>query len=314
MKIFFSIFFILLSKMGETTPAKMCTNTAHFMTVCSNITFNEPLRIENCQKILKINPPIQEIPPRVFTALPELEILIINYTLMEKISEGSFDGLTNLKELDLYWNQISHVPPDIFKNCCRNLAHLNLGGNDLEFIEKQVFTNLFHLKRLVLSFNRFTSIPNFPILDKLKVLDLSGNRIERINKHSFQTLSGLDRLNLRNNQIIFIEHYAFSGLRSLVYLNIERNLLGSDYFVTNLIKNLPKLKEIRFNSNQFSCEVLERMIEKFSKHSIEVPEGLAEPELYTRHGMFCLPEKRHKHEPDSFHRQIISSTPTNNSD
>lgn len=259
-------------------------------TICKNLTLkaNEPLRIKNYTATLILYPPLKELPSKIFAELQNLRILVINFTLVERIYSDSFSGLTNLQELDLYWNQIHNIPVDAFY-ACSNLIYLNLGGNNLENINVSTLERLKYLKKLIISRNLLSSVPNLSNLKNLELLDLSKNRIKSLREESFEGLLNLITLNLKGNKLDNIERNAFYGLKRLQYLNLERNNLENIDEI-NVCENLPNLKEIRINMNQFDCQKLMAVISNFLSRKVFVPEGLAEIGPISYHGMFCLPK------------------------
>jgi hypothetical protein len=75
---------------------------------------------------------------------------------MEKIYSGSLNGLTNSQELDLYWDQIPNIPLGVFHDCS-NLIFLNLGRNNLEKINGNVFAHLKLIQTFIILSNSRSS-------------------------------------------------------------------------------------------------------------------------------------------------------------
>lgn len=81
---------------------------------------------------------------------------------------------------------------------------------------------------LILSGNKLEIIKELPNLRKLKVLDLSNNRISKFDSHwQFVRYELLEELILRNNRLKSLQHGAFSGLKSLRSLDLSYNHLHS---------------------------------------------------------------------------------------
>ncbi|CRL00194.1 CLUMA_CG013468, isoform A [Clunio marinus] len=64
---------------------------------------------------------------------------------------------------------------------------------------------------------------SFPFGDKLRVVDLSGNKIKKIVETVFYDAPKLEILNLSDNQISYFSSNAFEKLTSLKILNLSRN-------------------------------------------------------------------------------------------
>lgn len=137
---------------------------------------------------------------------------------------------------------------------------------------------------LDLSYNAFEVFPDglndYPTL---KYLNLSFNKIYRINNDAFRRLSNLERLDLSHNLIrqwTSIGPYAFSSTQNLAFLDISYNPLGElkpkeenplqiqsleilrlnncsiTYLENKLLVGLPNLKELHLSENPISALIL----------------------------------------------------------
>ncbi|XP_077291260.1 uncharacterized protein LOC143914786 [Arctopsyche grandis] len=168
----------------------------------------------------------------------------------------AFSDLTNLEYLSLAYNQLGEVTPDMFHNL-RMLKELNLSNNKLSEFNQLDFSQLKSLKLLKLEGNSIVKIPipaldkietlkglnlsrnkifllnfndgseHFQILEKLKILDISYNKLTVITKDTFQRASLLEYLDLSNNQIQNIEENAFKNCKSLRVLNLSWNEIST---------------------------------------------------------------------------------------
>lgn len=281
-----SLLTVLSITFAKTSSQQWCNSTV-VLTECRNITVSKPLRIPDCKATLQLFPPLEEIPSRLFVALPQVRSLIITHTMVKRVHADSFAGLAELRSLDLFWNEISFLPADIFQQTVK-LQDLNLGGNDLTYIESSVFRNLDHLDVLNLANNWFTHVPNIGRLPSVTVLNLSHNNITRLDEREFAGVPALRELNLKGNVIEVIARKAFEGLNMLATLNIESNKLR-DVNVDDIMACLPDLQSVRLRANDFRCETLQLIIEKLQAHDVAVPEGFAEPGPISYHGIFCMP-------------------------
>jgi len=110
--------------------------------------------------------------------------------------------LSNLEELDISHNQISHISETEFLNRYHQLKYLNLSFNELTSIDFFVF-NLRRLERIDLSFNKIeesVSPDYFRGNKKLKaiILDFWG---PEINELDFRHTPQLEELSLEGHQI-----------------------------------------------------------------------------------------------------------------
>ncbi|KAM9713043.1 uncharacterized protein ACNS7B_023364 [Menidia menidia] len=80
-----------------------------------------------------------------------------------------------------------------------------------------------------LTLNRLSRIQpsDFPFLPVLKRLDLNQNKISQIDRGAFSGLSSLQKLNLNNNKLLELGEGVFEGLSSLTELRIASNSIKS---------------------------------------------------------------------------------------
>ncbi|XP_077073749.1 toll-like receptor 9 [Siphateles boraxobius] len=167
-----------------------------------------------------------------FSGLPNLKHLSLMWNCVPDLKEQrwpscnlnvdpeAFIGLKNLTSLQLAGNSLKSIPPLPkqllvlgleFNNIFRIvkplgtplLKQLLLSKNcfyanpcyQSYFIDPRVFQDLPELLNLTLSYNNVTAVPQHLPLS-LESLDLGENKIERINKESFENLTYLRHLNL----------------------------------------------------------------------------------------------------------------------
>jgi len=85
--------------------------------------------------------------------LTELEEISVKLSNLRTIELGALNGLTNLKKLELFGNEISEILPGTFQKM-RLLQYLNLRNNSIEILNVDAFSGLISLKELDLRTNK----------------------------------------------------------------------------------------------------------------------------------------------------------------
>lgn len=146
------------------------------------------------------NNPIESIPSYAFNRVPSLMRLDLGeLRKLEYISDGAFEGLVNLKYL--------------------NLAMCNIRG------EIPYLNSLLVLEELEISENFFPVIkPSyFRGLTSLKKLWIMNSNIGLIERNAFDDLSSLVDLNLAHNNLSSLPYDLFSPLKYLMELHLHHN-------------------------------------------------------------------------------------------
>uniref|UniRef100_A0A8C5QQ89 Leucine rich repeat containing 4 n=1 Tax=Leptobrachium leishanense TaxID=445787 RepID=A0A8C5QQ89_9ANUR len=150
------------------------------------------------------NNPIESIPSYAFNRVPSLMRLDLGeLKKLEYISEGAFEGLYNLKYLNLGMCNIRDMP--------------NL-------------TPLIGLEELEISGNNFPDIKpgSFRGLTSLKKLWIMNSQINILERNAFDDLTSLVELNLAHNNLSSLPHDLFANLRYLVELHLHHNPWNCD--------------------------------------------------------------------------------------
>ncbi|XP_010785454.1 leucine-rich repeat-containing protein 32-like isoform X1 [Notothenia coriiceps] len=140
-------------------------------------------------------------------ALPYLEQLDLSANQLDLISEGAFENLTHLEELNL----------------SRNALNNNLGSN------VKALQSISGLKSLDISMNGLRNdavglyLRNKPSLGQLK---MTGNALTRLSHNLFKESKGLRAITIDDNQISVIERGTFEPLSQLEMLNLAKNNLA----------------------------------------------------------------------------------------
>ena len=173
--------------------------------------------------------------PGDFDGLSNLRKLDLRGKVIEGLAPGVFSGLSELRELDLSYNRVAGLTPGIFSGLSR-LRELDLSYNLVAGLAPGVFNGLSSLDRLRLEAINFKSGPSFGI--------------KRIGPGVFDHLNKLRDLDLDLNAISTIEPSAFAGLTSLISLELERNKLAT--IEPGLIEGLPALRQLILYGNNLT--------------------------------------------------------------
>uniref|UniRef100_A2A9H6 Leucine rich repeat containing 37 n=2 Tax=Mus musculus TaxID=10090 RepID=A2A9H6_MOUSE len=142
---------------------------------------------------------------------------------------------------------------------------LNFKGNDISFIDKNVWKVYRWTEKLILSENHLTELhkESFEGLLSLQVLDLSCNKIRYIERGTFEPLPFLKYMNLGCNlltELSFGTFQAWHGMQFLQQLILSRNPLAvveDPYFF-----KLPALKYLDLGTTQVQLTTVESILIK----------------------------------------------------
>ncbi|XP_069730680.1 toll-like receptor 7 [Phaenicophaeus curvirostris] len=142
-----------------------------------------------------------------------------------------FKNLTSLEQLDISFNSLSFIPPDVFKAMPPQLKILNITNNRLK---RFLWGSLQYLKKLV-------------------TLDLSNNLLTTVAHELSNCSSTLQELILRNNRIQRLSKHFLRGAFQLKYLDLSSNkieIIKKSSFPENVINNL---RMLLLHGNPFKC-------------------------------------------------------------
>ncbi|CAH1778679.1 unnamed protein product [Owenia fusiformis] len=136
---------------------------------------------------------------------------------------------TNTTHLFLENNSIQYLKDFTFRGL-RRLEVLSLNNNPgLEYIENNAFEGIYSLTELYLSNIGLTNVGNFlsgkgEDLIQLEIVDMSHNKINKIQKYAFHEMVAINFLDLSYNDIEALSiYFNFVGLSGLVRLNMAHN-------------------------------------------------------------------------------------------
>ncbi|CAK1585527.1 unnamed protein product [Parnassius mnemosyne] len=183
--------------------------------------------------------------------LRSLSKLFLQNNAISSLENGAFGGLLSLHVLNLSSNFINTVPPDLFSDT-KSLKEIILSNNTINVLPPGLFSGLDQLQTLDISHNDLTSQwinrGTFVGLLRMVILNLSYNKLTKIDRFMFQDLYSLQKLNLEHNDIITIEEHAFEELRNLHSLTLSHNKLS--HIHTHLFTDLHVLHELFIDNNK----------------------------------------------------------------
>lgn len=145
------------------------------------------------------NNPIESIPSYAFNRVSSLRRLDLGeLKRLSYISEGAFEGLSNLRYLNLGMCNLKEIPnlTPLVK-----LDELEMSGNQLSIIKPGSFKGLIHLQKLW----------------------MMHAQIQIIERNSFDDLQSLVELNLAHNNLTLLPHDLFTPLHHLERVHLHHN-------------------------------------------------------------------------------------------
>ncbi|XP_023327313.1 protein artichoke [Eurytemora carolleeae] len=160
----------------------------------------------------------------IFLDVPQLMEIDLHDNKISRLSDVSFlqGSVPLLRVLDLGLNLIEDIPYGALRGY-PTLEKLVLGWNQISGLAKDAFADLPTLLELDLSRNRLTSENldgNVFNLRNLQILDLSENKLSRIDRSLLGSLGSLRRLNLAQNGITEMAEDSFQPVRREIIFQI----------------------------------------------------------------------------------------------
>ncbi|XP_026574730.1 leucine-rich repeat transmembrane neuronal protein 1 [Pseudonaja textilis] len=190
---------------------------------------------------------ITQLSNSTFRPMPNLRSVDLSYNNLQALEPDLFHGLRKLTTLHMRSNALKFVPVRIFQDC-RSLKFLDIGYNQLKSLARNSFAGLFKLTELHLEHNDLVKVnlAHFPrllslhslclrrnkvtlvvnSLDwvwKLEKMDLSGNEIEYMEPHVFESVPHLQSLQLDSNRLTYVHPRILSSWKSLVSISLSAN-------------------------------------------------------------------------------------------
>lgn len=154
--------------------------------------------------------------------------------------------------------QFNHLSEFCQENFYNQLIRLDMSSNELKMIPSEILSRWFpRLEELDLSNNLIETITSASLKllsrSSFKRLDLSLNKLEKLDYAVFKSLSTLRSLNLSMNQLKTINMFAFaSEAHTLVDLDLSHNLITDQSMEFLVFSSFVSLRSLNMNYNRLS--------------------------------------------------------------
>ncbi|KAL3289797.1 hypothetical protein HHI36_023189 [Cryptolaemus montrouzieri] len=243
---------------------------------------------------------ITEVNQSTFINMPTLEMINLGYNQLTVLENNTFSYNSFLEKLILDGNNFKTLPVftshteifhRIYNFSCRKcgiislssftfgsmpgLVQITLAGNNLRILDPKAFGLVNSLKILDLSNNKLTKLGGSVFSDnkRLVEINLSGNPLKTLDPKDFIDLKNLRKLDASNAQLISLwaDNYEYV-LNELEQLTISNNsiedITGDD------LKVMPNLKYIDLENNPIQCTIhLAKLIQWLTIHEVYSTEG-----------------------------------------
>ncbi|KFU84649.1 Insulin-like growth factor-binding protein complex acid labile subunit [Chaetura pelagica] len=211
-----------------------------------------------------------------FRKMSALEELVLSCSGTESIENNTFKALSTLKSLELYKNQLKHIPAFLPSG----LEILKLADNSINTLHASDFEGLMKLRVLDIQNNLIATLPSsaFSSLCNLQSLNLDGNNMKSASAPL--KLPRLKYLSMADNKLNSFPTNFFASFKNLQFLSLSGNLL------TKVPLDLPKsLMFLKLEKNKLKTVRLRDM-----KHLENLSEFfLSENQLTSIDGAQLLP-------------------------
>ncbi|XP_074910002.1 transforming growth factor beta activator LRRC32-like [Buteo buteo] len=214
---------------GETRPRSMPCQQSPTKVSCKGAGLRKfPKELSQGVKYLELSSNfIQNLSGTYMPGFGQLEYLDVCFNQLEAVSDTTLAQLPQLRFLLLGSNHLdrNYLANGRAFHLLRNIEVLDLSANNLEsHMAGWYISNLTRLRVLDLSGNKMTSLlmDMFWSTPRLRQLDLSNNYIMEIEKGAFEALEELEVVNLALNSLHCISGFSLTQLR---VLNLSHNAL-----------------------------------------------------------------------------------------
>ncbi|XP_046624051.1 chaoptin [Neodiprion virginianus] len=162
----------------------------------------------------------------VFGNMPHLQWLDLNFNDLMDINFDCFKNTRNLQILLMAWNEITEIPVESFRSL-KKLRIVDLSHNKLRALPDNLFTEG-NLESLDLSHNQFMRLPMKSMSPSaaasLSKLDMSWNVLAGLhNTDAIFRFRDMTWLDLSYNRLVRLDDGVFSELAMLSYLDLSHN-------------------------------------------------------------------------------------------
>ncbi|CAG5098433.1 Oidioi.mRNA.OKI2018_I69.XSR.g15663.t1.cds [Oikopleura dioica] len=221
------------------------------------LSFGLFLKLENLEVLSMNNNSIAKVKGTVFANNKALQSLSLSGNKLKELPQFFLKQQSKLKHLDLSGNSLGESGMDlaIYIKGSR-LESLNFSNNAISEITDDILYEQDQLISLDLSNNEISALPYDPLKGpwkytrNLKILNVSSNKIQKLEANAFGKLSNLEELYLHDNKIETIFDHSFRGLDKLRILNLANNVISNELRnIANSIVNLPFITTIDLRQN-----------------------------------------------------------------
>ncbi|XP_050306928.1 insulin-like growth factor-binding protein complex acid labile subunit [Anthonomus grandis grandis] len=157
-----------------------------------------------------------------FVNQQQLKYLCLARNRIAKIPDTALKNLTNLLELDLSFNKLYKAESVAFSHVANSLQRLDLSGNNFKLnVVKEIVDELHKVWDLGVARLKIAEVPVGLFPDRIRRLNLSGNRLEEINPEIFP--KQLEFLDLSRNEIQGLNETTIAYLEGLKRVNLQEN-------------------------------------------------------------------------------------------
>ncbi|KAK4882835.1 hypothetical protein RN001_006154 [Aquatica leii] len=181
--------------------------------------------------------------------------------------EGGIEPFhSNIKILDLSYNNISQISKHYFNPVEISLTHLYFSHNLILNISREIFGNMPHLQWIDLSFNRLLEFEynTFKNTRHLQVINLSHNYIAEVPKDLFRSLYNLRVVDMSHNRLKFVPDNLFKE-EGLERLDLSNNQLSRLPLTSLSTAAASTLCEFDLSFNGISSLTHGEMLSKFER-------------------------------------------------
>eukprot|EP00960_Hanusia_phi_P071140 767479-Hanusia_phi.AAC.4 len=206
----------------------------------------------DCTGTLKLsNMGIKNMSMRVFEGMSSLSALVLDSNQLTELPPGIFRGLSGLQALELIYNYKLERLHEGSLDGLSNLQYLHFIANHFTEIPPRLLQGMTKLRTIEFSYNYLTSLSNetFAGLSNLWTLALHDNQLTELPSGIFQGLTSMFQLLLSNNRLTHLPAGIFDGLPKLWILDLYKNPLPSTY-VLDLRKNLTQVTTFTFSNKE----------------------------------------------------------------